>query len=195
MFWRCTPPVRFRGPIINPKTFSDILKLIVWCWRWLKWLLTSDNRVAMRRATGRAVDLGGAKRLSGYFISLKYSKKAAVFKKLSLLMGKPSMSVGGAMPPPPIGRRPWPRRSQVKLTASQRWLKFENKQRASWTALEKTRSKRALAQDDWIVWTAQMAEWYRASVSWAVDSGLIPSRVKPMTLKLLFTASLLDAQH
>ena len=29
----------------------------------------------------------------------------------------------------------------------------------------------------------QMAEWYRASVSRAVDSGLIPSRVKPMTLK------------
>ena len=29
-----------------------------------------------------------------------------------------------------------------------------------------------------------MAEWYRASVSWAVDSGLIPSRVKPMTLKI-----------
>ena len=43
--------------------------------------------------------------------------------------------------------------------------------------------------------TAQMAEWYRASVSLAVDSGLIPSRVKPMTLKLVFTASLLDVQH
>ena len=43
--------------------------------------------------------------------------------------------------------------------------------------------------------TAQMAEWYRASVSGAVDSGLISSRVKPMTLKLVFTASLLDAQH
>ena len=43
--------------------------------------------------------------------------------------------------------------------------------------------------------TAQMTEWYRAFVSWAVDSGLIMSRVKPMTLKLLFTASLLDAQH
>ena len=28
-----------------------------------------------------------------------------------------------------------------------------------------------------------------------VDSGLIPSRVKPMTLKLVFTASLLDVQH
>ena len=40
-----------------------------------------------------------------------------------------------------------------------------------------------------------MAEWYRESVSEAVDLGLIPSRVKPMTLKLLFTASLLDAQH
>ena len=33
------------------------------------------------------------------------------------------------------------------------------------------------------------------SASGAVDSGLIPSRVKPMTLKLVFTSSLLDAQH
>ena len=35
----------------------------------------------------------------------------------------------------------------------------------------------------------------RASASGAEDSGLIPSRVKPMTLKLVFTSSLLDAQH
>ena len=35
----------------------------------------------------------------------------------------------------------------------------------------------------------------RASASEAVDLGLIPSRVKPMTLKLVFTASLFDAQH
>ena len=35
----------------------------------------------------------------------------------------------------------------------------------------------------------------RASASEAVDSGSIPSRVKPMTLKLVFTASLLDVQH
>ena len=35
----------------------------------------------------------------------------------------------------------------------------------------------------------------RASDSGAVDSGLIPSRVKPMTLQLVFTASLLDAQY
>ena len=34
-----------------------------------------------------------------------------------------------------------------------------------------------------------------ASASGAVDLGLIPSCVKLMTLKLLFTASLLDAQH
>ena len=34
----------------------------------------------------------------------------------------------------------------------------------------------------------------RASASGAVDLGLIPSRVKPMTLKLLLTASLLDVQ-
>ena len=32
--------------------------------------------------------------------------------------------------------------------------------------------------------TAQMAEWYRASVSSAVDLALIPSRVKPMTLNI-----------
>ena len=35
----------------------------------------------------------------------------------------------------------------------------------------------------------------RASASGAVDSGLIPSRFKPMTLNLVFTAPLLDAQH
>ena len=34
-----------------------------------------------------------------------------------------------------------------------------------------------------------------ASASGAVDLGLIPGRVKPMTLKLVFIASLLDAQH
>ena len=35
----------------------------------------------------------------------------------------------------------------------------------------------------------------RASASGAVHLGLIPSRVKPMSIKLAFTASLLDAQH
>ena len=35
----------------------------------------------------------------------------------------------------------------------------------------------------------------RASASGAVDLGLIPSRVEPMTLKLVLTASLLDVQH
>ena len=35
----------------------------------------------------------------------------------------------------------------------------------------------------------------RASALGAVDLGLIPSRVKPMTLKLVLTASVLDAQH
>ena len=35
----------------------------------------------------------------------------------------------------------------------------------------------------------------RASASGAVDSGLIPSRVIPVTLKLAFTAFLLDVQH
>ena len=35
----------------------------------------------------------------------------------------------------------------------------------------------------------------RTSASGTVDCGLIPSRVKPMTLKLVCTASVLDAQH
>ena len=35
----------------------------------------------------------------------------------------------------------------------------------------------------------------RASAFTAVHLGLIPSRVKPMILKVVFTASLLDAQH
>ena len=35
----------------------------------------------------------------------------------------------------------------------------------------------------------------RASASGPVDSGLIPSRVKSMTTKLTFTASLFDTQH
>ena len=39
-----------------------------------------------------------------------------------------------------------------------------------------------------------MAEWYRASVSGSVDLGFAPSRITPMTLKLVFTASLLDVQ-
>ena len=34
-----------------------------------------------------------------------------------------------------------------------------------------------------------------ASASVGVDLGLIPCRIKPMTLNLVFTASLLDAQH
>ena len=40
-----------------------------------------------------------------------------------------------------------------------------------------------------------MAEWQRASASGAVDSGLITSRVKPIPLNLVFTASLLHPQH
>ena len=35
----------------------------------------------------------------------------------------------------------------------------------------------------------------RASASGAVDSGLILNRVKAMTYKLVFTASLVDADH
>ena len=34
-----------------------------------------------------------------------------------------------------------------------------------------------------------------ASVSGAANSGMIQSRIIPMTVKLVFTASLLDAQH
>ena len=35
----------------------------------------------------------------------------------------------------------------------------------------------------------------RASAPGAIDSALIPSRVKPTTSKLVFTAFLFDAQH
>ena len=35
----------------------------------------------------------------------------------------------------------------------------------------------------------------KASASAVVDSSLIPSRVKPMALKLIFTASLLDTHR
>ena len=35
----------------------------------------------------------------------------------------------------------------------------------------------------------------KTSASGAVDLGTIPSRVKPMTQKLVFTGSLLDAPH
>ena len=35
----------------------------------------------------------------------------------------------------------------------------------------------------------------RTTAFGAADPGVIPSRVKPMTLKLVFTAFLLDAQH
>ena len=41
-----------------------------------------------------------------------------------------------------------------------------------------------------------MAEWYGASASGSVDLGSIShSAFKPMTLKLVFTASLLNVQH
>ena len=40
-----------------------------------------------------------------------------------------------------------------------------------------------------------MAQGVRVFASGAIDLGLIPTRVKPMTLKLVFTASLLDAHH
>ena len=43
--------------------------------------------------------------------------------------------------------------------------------------------------------TQQQHRVVKASASEAVDSGLIPSRVKPITGMLVFAASLLDAQH
>ena len=79
--------------------FSVDLKLIVlWC-RYLKLSLTSDNRVAWRRAGGRAVDLGGP---SVYQEKGKFEikqKTAAVFKRLSLFIGGPSMSIGPPLAP------------------------------------------------------------------------------------------------
>ena len=42
---------------------------------------------------------------------------------------------------------------------------------------------------------AQIGRVVRVSALEAVDLGLIPSRVKPMTVKLVLTASLLDVQH
>ena len=40
-----------------------------------------------------------------------------------------------------------------------------------------------------------MAEWYRASASRSVDLGFDSESGQPMTLTLVFTASLLDVQH
>ena len=40
-----------------------------------------------------------------------------------------------------------------------------------------------------------MAEWLEVSASEAVSLDLIPSRVQPMALKMVFTAFLFDAQH
>ena len=43
-----------------------------------------------------------------------------------------------------------------------------------------------------------LQNWTRVikfTIGLAVNSGLIPSRVNPMTLKLVFTAFLLDAKH
>ena len=47
----------------------------------------------------------------------------------------------------------------------------------------------------WSLFQSSDGRVVRASASGAVHSGLIPSQVKPMTLKLVFTASLLDVQH
>ena len=47
----------------------------------------------------------------------------------------------------------------------------------------------------WQSGTSSDGRVVRASASGAVDLGLIPSRVKPMTLKLVFAASQLDVPH
>ena len=44
-------------------------------------------------------------------------------------------------------------------------------------------------------WNSSVSRVVRAFASAAVDLGLNPSRVTQMTLKLVFAASLLDAQH
>ena len=49
------------------------------------------------------------------------------------------------------------------------------------------------SSDEQLRWRS--GERSRASALAAADLGLIPSRVKPMTLKLILTAFLLDAQH
>ena len=41
----------------------------------------------------------------------------------------------------------------------------------------------------------QCMQQLRASASEAVDFSLIPSRVKPLTMKFVFTSSVFDAQH
>ena len=46
-----------------------------------------------------------------------------------------------------------------------------------------------------LVITTQLAEWYTAYASGALHLDLLPNRVKPMTLKLVFTVSLLDAKY
>ena len=58
-----------------------------------------NQRVTVHRAGVRSVDVGGANVYQGGQ-SLKLSTKAAVFKRISLLIGGPSMSIGGLAPPP-----------------------------------------------------------------------------------------------
>ena len=53
------------------------------------------------RAGARAVDLRGPSVYQGGQ-SLKLSTKATVFKRVSLLIGGPSMSIGGPGPPGPL---------------------------------------------------------------------------------------------
>ena len=48
--------------------------------------------------------------------------------------------------------------------------------------------------DFWLNLTERV-QWPSVSALRAVDSGLNPKRDKPMTLKLIFTVSLFDAQH
>ena len=74
----------------------------------------------------------------------------------------------------------------AKLTYAQSVLEFEEGkqicQKPKFNRLSKYAS------------TAAYGQVVGASTQAALHSGLIPSRVKPMTIKLAFTASLLDAQ-
>ena len=47
----------------------------------------------------------------------------------------------------------------------------------------------------WIVKRPMSGQVHRASATETIDSGSIPGRVKPKTIKLVFTSSLLDVQQ
>ena len=77
----CCPPCRMN--LVTPLATSS----------WATWL---QGNIAARTG-GRAVDLGGPSVYQGGQ-NLKLSTKAAVFKKVSLLIGGPSMSIEAPLP-------------------------------------------------------------------------------------------------